>query len=201
LLIALATTVSTTGLVALAFFLISFVITKLKPIYKIILIPLMLGGSVFAFFTFDFLGEKIVSKMDYASAGYNTRFGSAVLDLKDTLKNPVFGLGRNIETRFQGQQSDLMRHRNNGVTNYLVTYGIFIFIFYFYLIYYSFKMMCQKFDYSPIFATYAISLIFIIGFSEGYFTLPFFYALTMMHIVFPLEKENSKPILTTGTVR
>ncbi len=189
LLFGLLTTFSTTGLIVIMFFVFSYVMTNSSIYIKVLLIPLIIIGSVYAFTTLDFLGAKVTEKMNIEEAGYNTRFTSAYLDFMDTLENPILGLGRAEKTRFKGETDEFVIHRNNGVTNFLVYYGFIIFACYFFLIYYTFRRMCVHYNFSPTFALYAIGMIFLIGFSEGYFTRPLFFGLTMMHILLlPLSK-------------
>jgi phosphate starvation-inducible membrane PsiE len=190
LLLALLSTMSTTGLIALGFFLVMFVGNKVAPLYKMILFPSLIAGIVIAFTTLDFLGDKITSQMDVASTHHNTRFKSAVLDFRDWLENPVLGLGRDPKTRHKGITNPILTHRTNGVSNYLVTYGIFIFLFYFGSIYYAFRKMCLKHNHPSIYALYSLFLIFIVGFSEVFFSLPFFYGLALLHMVIEVPERN-----------
>ena len=131
--------------------------------------------------------------MDVENAEYNTRFKSFVLDFNDFLDNPFFGLGRAEETRFKGITDHKLNHRNNGVSNYLATYGLFAFVFYFFLIYSTFRYTCKYYSMNkPYYAFFGLLLIWFIGFSEDYFNYPFFIGLTMAHIGYPLEPEVNK---------
>ena len=188
--LALLSTMSTTGLLALGFFLVMFLGNRVAPLYKLILIPSILAAIVIAFTTLDFLGEKITSQLDVGSTHHNTRFKSAVLDLQDFAENPVLGLGRDPKTRHKGITNPILTHRTNGITNYLVTYGIFVFLFYFGSIYYAFRKLSLKNGYHPIYALYGLILIFIVGFSNVFFSLPFFYGLAMLHIVIEAPEQS-----------
>lgn len=190
LLLALLSTMSTTGLIALGFFLVLFLGNRVAPIYKIILIPSIMAAIVIAFTSLDFLGDKIASQMDVANTHNNTRFKSAVIDLRDFAENPVLGLGRDDKTRHKGITNPILTHRTNGLTNYLVTYGIFIFLFYFGSIFYALHKLCLKNGYHPKYAIFGMSLFFIIGFSEVFFSLPFFYALAMLHMVIEVPERS-----------
>ena len=191
LLVALLSTASTTGIIALGFFLVMFLGNKVAPLYKLILIPSVIAAIVIAFTTLDFLGDKITSQMDVAGTHNNTRFKSAVLDLRDFAENPVLGLGRDTKTRFKGISNQVLTHRTNGVSNYLITYGIFIFLFYFGSIFYAFYKLCLRNNYHPKYALYGLILIFIVGFSEVYFSLPFFYGLAMLHMVIEVPEQRT----------
>jgi hypothetical protein len=191
LLLALLSTVSTTGIIALGFFLVMFLGNKVAPLYKLILIPTIIAAIVIAFTTLDFLGDKITSQLNVASTHHNTRFKSAVLDLRDFAENPVLGMGRDPKTRFKGITNPILTHRTNGLSNYLVTYGIFIFLFYFGSILYAFYKLCIKNNYHPKYALYGLLLIFIVGFSEAFFSLPFFYGLAMLHMVIEVPEQRT----------
>ncbi len=198
LILALLSTMSTTGLLALGFFLVMFLGNKVPPLYKLILIPSFLAAIVIAFTSLDFLGDKIASQMDVSSTHHNTRFKSAVLDLRDWAENPVLGLGRDPKTRHKGITNPILTHRTNGISNYLVTYGIFIFLFYFGSIYYALYKLCLKNNYSSRYALYGIILILIMGFSEVFFSLPFFYGLAMLHMAIEApEKSIVYPVSLT----
>jgi len=190
LVLALLSTMSTTGLIALGFFLVMFLGNKVAPIYKLILIPSLLAGIVIAFTSLDFLGDKITSQLDVSNTHHNTRFKSGVLDLRDFAENPVLGLGRDPKTRHKGITNPILTHRTNGLSNYLVTYGIFIFLFYFGSIYLAFRKLCLKNNYHPKYALYSIILILIIGFSEVFFSLPFFYGLAMLHMAIEAPEQS-----------
>jgi hypothetical protein len=192
LLLALLSTMSTTGLIALGFFGVMFLGNRIAPLYKMILFPAMFAAIIIAFTTLDFLGEKITTQLDVSSTHHNTRFKSAVLDLRDWVENPVLGLGRDPKTRHKGITNPILTHRTNGITNYLVTYGIFVFLFYFGSIYYAFYKLCLRNNYHPKYALYSLVLIFIVGFSEVFFSLPFFYALAMLHMA--IEVPERKPV-------
>lgn len=188
LLLGLLTTFSSTGIIVIMFIIISYIMTNTSFSVKAILIPFMIAGAIYAFFSLDFLGDKITGKMNIEEATYNNRFVSAYLDFKDTLENPLLGLGRSAKTRFKGVTDELATHRNNGVTAFLVYYGFIIFAFYFSLIYYTFFRMCKKYKYSVKFALYGLIMVFLIGFSEGFFTRPLFWGLTMMHLLITAPK-------------
>ena len=183
LLLALLSTVSTTGFIALGAYMLLFLGNRVAPLYKLILFPSFFVAIILAFTTLNFLGEKITEQLDVEHTHHNTRFKSGVIDFRDWLENPILGLGRDPKTRHKGITNPILTHRTNGLSNYLVTYGIFIFLFYFGSIYYAFYKLCLRNGYPPKYALYSLFLIFIIGFSEVVFSLPFFYALAMLHMV------------------
>ena len=190
LLLGLLSTFSTTGLLAGFTLVGGYYLFWGSGWNRLIIIPLMIIGGLTAYQSFAFLGTKIDKAMDVANIGYNTRFKSAQLDLRDFVENPLLGMGMTKETRFEGQTQHRIIHRNNGVTNLLATYGIFIFFAYFILIWFSFNRLCKAFDFNPEFAWLALIIIFMMGFSEIFFNKILFYALTMLHIIFPQTEQK-----------
>ncbi len=190
LLLGLLSTFSTTGLLAGFTLVGGYYLFWGSGWNRLIIIPLMIIGGLTAYQSFAFLGTKIDKAMDVANIGYNTRFKSAQLDLRDFVENPLLGMGMTKETRFEGQTQHRIIHRNNGVTNLLATYGIFIFFAYFILIWFSFNRLCKAFDFNPAFAWLALIIIFMMGFSEIFFNKILFYALTMLHIIFPQTEQK-----------
>lgn len=187
LIVTLVSTFSTTAYLAFFFLLLVYNIVNKEKTYKIILVPTLLLISFIGVTQIEFLGNKISDHMDVESKTYNTRFKSALLDLNDFIDNPIFGLGRSAFTRFRGIEDSHLMHRNNGITSFLTTYGIVIFLFYFYLIYYSLNKICIHTGFNNRFAVYSLIIIFVLGFSEIYFIRPFFYGLTLLHLVYPSE--------------
>lgn len=193
LFLGLFSTFSTTGLIAGFMLIALYYLLWGSGWSKLIIVPIMVMGGITAYISFDFLGTKIDRAMDVANIGYNTRFKSAMLDIEDFAKNPVLGMGMTKETRFEGKTQRRVIHRNNGVTNLLATYGIVIFIAYFYLIWLSFRKMCVKYDFHKEFAWIALLIVLAAGFSEIFFNKIFFYSLTMMHLLYlPSLKEEEK---------
>lgn len=191
----LVTTLSTTGILALFVIIAGYLLSNQRLILKVITLPILLLLGFVGFNSVDFLGSKVTEKMDIENAEYNTRFKSAVLDIEDTMENPILGLGRNIKTRFKGETDPVKIHRNNGVTDVMASMGLMAFFLYFYFIFYSFSWLCKVNNFNNEFAYYAIILIIMIGFSEGYFFRPFFYSLTMLHVyirIYHKEENHDK---------
>ena len=192
LLLGLLTTFSTTGLLA-AFTLVGgYYLIWGTGWSRLIIVPLLVVGGLTAYQSFAFLGTKIDKAMDVANIGYNTRFKSAFLDLNDFVEHPLLGMGMTKETRFEGETKHRIIHRNNGVTNLLATYGIFIFIAYFALIWLSFHRLCLAYNFDPAFAWLALLIVLMMGFSEIFFNKILFYGLTMLHVLFPRKELKSR---------
>jgi hypothetical protein len=184
LMLALLSTFSTTGIIVIAVIIISYIMAHRSIVLKLMIVPLLLLVSYVAYNSLDFLGKKISNNMAVDDATYNNRFKSAYIDYMDALDNPLLGLGRAPETRFKGIKDPVLNHRNNGVSDYLASYGFVVFLVYFVLIYYSYRKLCLHYGFNPNFALYCITIMILIGFTETYFSRPYFYILTMLFLVY-----------------
>jgi hypothetical protein len=193
IMLGIVSTFSTSGIMVLAFVISAYLFLNKNVLSKWILLPFMILISVVLFLSVDFLGAKVVSKMNFTSTTYNTRFKSALLDLEDFSSNPFLGLGRSDTTRFKGETRGRVIHRNNGVTYHLATYGLIIFLLYFSLIYIAFYRMSIHWQTDTRMALFAFITILLIGFSQVYFTKLFFIALTMMPVLFEDRGQSSVP--------
>ena len=185
--IVVITTFSTAGIISLLLLLISFYLTsrKSKGINYFFAALLTVGG-VLIYSNVSFLGEKAETDISMAETTTSSRFGSALADLRDFARNPVTGWGRG-ENRYGGKRVAFFsaeQHRNNGVTHLLASYGIFIFLLYFYRYYTNLANLCRHYLVNTRFALFALFVILLLGFSQGIFTRPFFYALLFVGLPF-----------------
>jgi len=180
----LITTFSTSGLLVLAYLIVAYFWLQRSVIKRIALVPLFLIGFAYLFVSIDFMGAKIQKKLSFTSQTYNTRFKSAQIDILDFAKSPWVGLGQAKETRFGGKTEKRVIHRNNGVTDFLATFGLFAFCLYFILILLSLNSLCRYHNYDTRFALFALGAVLLIGFSEVYFSKVFFIALSMMSVLY-----------------
>ncbi len=184
LMLGVVSTFSTSGLLVLACLVVFYLLLNRDRGTKYILVPFVLVAGIYGFFSFDFMGNKVISTMNYTDQTYNTRFKSGMIDFMDFTNHPFFGMGRSQSTRYDGEKDARAMHRNNGVSNQLVMYGGIAFVLYFYLVYLSFYRMCIAYGVNKRMALFALLTIALIGFSQIYFTKVFFISLTMMSILF-----------------
>ncbi|HEV7230304.1 MAG TPA: hypothetical protein VGO45_03185, partial [Bacteroidia bacterium] len=128
----------------------------------------------------------------------SSRFGSALVDFNDFLKSPFIGWGRGV-MRYGGRSFTFFsedQHRNNSVTDVLATYGIFLFLFFFYNYYKSMKKLCLQSGFNPNFAIYALLVILTLGFSQSIFLKPFFYSILFLQFTHdrPAVQIESAPV-------
>lgn len=184
--IALITTWSTASLAALSVLILFYGMFILrKNIYRITLVPMVLLLSFNVYTDLPFVQERIDRSITYFENRKSIdnqrrdRMISAIVDVRTFSKYPVFGTGRNKQARYGGTNRDfVMMHRNNGLTDFLVKYGLFFFIFYFWQIrktYYSFAY--QYIEKNRTYANIALLTIAVIGFSQILFQQSVFIAL------------------------
>ncbi|GAF03661.1 O-antigen ligase family protein [Saccharicrinis fermentans] len=189
LMLGVLSTFSTSGLLVLVVLISFYLVLNRDLLRRYVLVPIVVITGIIAFFSVDFLGSKVVRKMSYSDATYNTRFKSAQIDINDFMQHPVLGMGRSQSTRFHGETEARAIHRNNGVTNHLVMYGAIAFLIYFYLIYLGFYRMCRVYDVNRRMAFFALIIILLIGFSQIYFTKVFFIAMTLIPVLYCKDEE------------
>lgn len=215
--ITIVSTFSTAGYIALFLTIFFYFATSLKRrgVYYL-LIPLFCFGAWFAYFNTDFLGSRINSELtetDKNELEYTGRIGSGKKDLKDIVKYPFFGRGRNVATRFDNfNEKDILEfHRTNGVTDFVVKYGLLFSLFYLFNIYKSFNSFCYNYRFNKRFALLMLIVVLTIGFSQTFFQGIFFISLIYLHVLFiepaktninnnfQVNRVNSKRYLQRGS--
>lgn len=143
--IALLTTFSTTGYIVFFLLLICTIFIESSSNFKVFVVPLTLGLAITGYYFFEkteFLGEKIRDQFEKSQnldgEFSNTRFGALMFDLYYIEKNPLFGNGYHVKTRFADhpwlQEEESLGH-GNGFSNFLASMGIFtMFIYLYYLV-------------------------------------------------------------------
>jgi hypothetical protein len=196
--VAILTTVSTMGFLSMVTIL-SFYTIQLKSNLKYLFMMLVFLSASIAFFSLDFLGEKVEKQLS-VSGIENNRFGSALMDLEDFSDRPLLGWSRRIEVLFQTKVYDARSHRPNGLTNFLRSYGLVYFAVYFYLVYTSFRSVGKFYNTNKTsLAVLGILLLWIVSFSELIFDLAFLKSLVFLHMVYkknPVKarKVSNRPI-------
>jgi hypothetical protein len=180
--LALISTFSTAGYIAFFVLLFSYYIVDQSLGKKILLTAVLLPVVLTLYFSLEFLSNKVEQNISMASTTTSSRFGSALIDITDFSASPFIGWGRGV-MRYGGRSFSFFsedQHRNNSVTDLLATYGLFIFLFYFFNYYMSLKALCLKSGFNPHFAYFSLLVILILGFSQSIFLKPFFYSLMFL---------------------
>ena len=196
--LALITTWSTGALAALSalLFLYGTFILRNKN-YRFIIVPMVVLLSFYGYTDLSFIKERIDRSVTYFKDRNQTeyqkrdRMVSAIVDLRTFVQYPVFGTGRKFEARFGKTNMTIMEHRNNGITDFLVKYGIFFFIFYFWNIRKGYLFYSQSYTNKPkIYGNIALITILLIGFSQTLFQQSAFIALFYLSSFLPKPGLN-----------
>jgi hypothetical protein len=179
--VALLTTASTMGLLALMIMLTYFS-SRLKTVMKFVLMIFIAMASYLAFSTVEFLGEKVQRELS-ESRVRNNRFGSALMDFEDIAKRPILGWSRRIEVVFNTTEFNAKTHRPNGLTNFLRSYGLVYFSIYFLFVYQSFLAVYRYHNMRTnfIIPAFGVFLLLLVSFSEVIFDLPFLKTLIFLY--------------------
>lgn len=140
LLIGLLTTMSTTGFLVLAILLLVYVFQNFSY-GRVIILPIVIAASIYAYNNLEFLSEKIeeqyteAAQMDKTDIS-NTRFGALNMDIQYIKSMPLIGNGLDKKTRYRFHPwiEDEIGH-GNGMSNFLVYWGIPLFLFWVFCIY------------------------------------------------------------------
>jgi len=188
-------TQSTTAYLALFAFITGFLLLQNYSLRsKLLLIVVVIGGML-AFQKIPFLNDKIQNEnqttQEAIEKGGDTRIGSAILDWNDIKSYPYTGRGIWPETRIDKKFEYVSR--NNGFTNFFAEWGFFFMFLYFYYYYRGFDTFCELYNVNNNYIPFImLGTIWLVSFSENYFSLPFFWALVFLNI--PLKtylEENS----------
>jgi hypothetical protein len=189
LIIAVITTASTMGFLALILILTFFTLQLRTPLKFIFLILVGILGYM-SFVSIDFMGEKISTQLE-ESDERNNRFGAARMDWEDIKERPIIGSSRRIEVIYGDVELSNEIRRPNGLTNFFREYGLIYFTVYFVLVYLSFKRIFFFHNnyYKFAAAFFGVILLWLLSFSELIFDLPFFKALIFLSSVYFPQHE------------
>lgn len=191
--IALITTFSTAGYIALFIVISGYYILNRKASSKLTLF-IFLGASISIYTNTSFLEKKIDHNMYIADETTSSRFGSAIADYNLFIESPVIGWGRGPmryggdEVLFFGQE----QHRNNGIFILLATYGILGSFLYYFLFYKSLLTINTYFKFKKMFAYVMFATILALGFSQNLFLKPFFFSFLFFFLVIKSKKNTKK---------
>lgn len=134
IIVGLITSMSTTGFLVLAILILIYILQNYK-IASIVLVPILIAGSIYAYNNLDFLNKKIEEQYDEAlemeaTDVSNTRFGALNMDMQYIEDQPWTGNGLDMRTRYRFHPwiSEDIGH-GNGMSNFLVYWGIPLFVF------------------------------------------------------------------------
>lgn len=190
--LAIFTTISTAGILALFVYLIGLILFKGRVTgLKLIVFVMMSVIGVTLFFSLPFLYEKIVENITLAPETTGSRFGSALADIYYISENPFIGYGRLTENIFgvNAAWSQEM-HRNNGVTDVFVRLGLIVGLFYFFILFNSIHKFVKYHQQPNRMTTLIVVTILLIGFSQLAFNRIIFLSMLFLFIPFGQKEES-----------
>ncbi len=193
-LLGIASTLSTAGFLGLSFLVCFYFLLLSENKARLVMLAAILLLSFYSYTNVEIFNKKITSTQTDLEkqniSGRRSRMISARVDLQDIAEYPIWGRGRSDTTRYDKTTAAWKVHRNNGVTDFAVKYGLPFWCFYFYFIYYSLKKYLLINDQKSYFAFWGLLVVFLIGFAETYFQQSFFIALFYMHLIFKKNKDE-----------
>lgn len=212
LIIALVTTQSTTGFVSALILYTIFLIKKFNLKYIIITLVIMVP-VVYGIVQLDFMGEKITTKMTgaqdvsqrdqtfaYAATRYEEgeyvgsidRFDAMVFEWMNVKNDPILGYSRNVEHSYFRTYISNNFVLANGLVKVFGMYGIFLGLYFFYILYRSSKKIAQDSNAQRILAMFILFCLSAISYqilAIPIFTTFWFYGL------FSQMKTNKREIM------
>lgn len=210
--IALVTTQSTTGFVSALILYTIFLIKKFNLKYIIITLVIMVP-VVYGIVQLDFMGEKITTKMTgaqdvsqreqtfaYAATKYEEgeyvgsidRFDAMVFEWMNVKNDPILGYSRNVEHSYFRTNISNNYVLANGLVKVFGMYGIFLGLYFFYILYRSSKKIAQDSNAQRILAMFILFCLSAISYqilAIPIFTTFWFYGL------FSQMKTNKREIM------
>lgn len=211
LIAALLSTQSTTGYVA-GFILFSYwQVSKYRGRssggldYRLILIPFLITGifgvAVYSYDKVSFLGEKIESQYEDSIEGTHNsnvnRFGNLMYDMAFFLDRPLIGWGATPQTRFSvdPELAEFVAGQGNGLSAFLVKFGLIGFILFFYSFYKNLKSMTRSTKETLVYTLPVLMLLM----GEQFLNYPFFFTLVFVSTSTILRVDNLRENLSSQT--
>ncbi|MDP4289952.1 MAG: hypothetical protein Q8908_02635 [Bacteroidota bacterium] len=182
------TAMSTTGFLALLFILNIYVFQN-YGIAKIIIVPLTFLVIYLGYSKLDFMQEKIIqqyqesrelSKSDIS----NTRFGAMTMDLQYIKSQPFTGNGLDAKTRYRFHpwiNTDI--GHGNGMSNFLVYWGIPFFLFWMFCVYKASRTISQ----SNVVSWCVLIIVLILLQGEQFLNYPMFLMLFILPYIYKVD--------------
>ncbi len=189
--IALITTFSTTGYLALGIVAI-YMLLNINKKYWIMAVPVVIGALYFIA-NLNFISKKIISQyesrfdvinyagdygeLDVVSLG---RFGSMMADIEDFKKHYLIGIGLQNKEQTQSVYNELLH--TNGLTIYMVMFGSLGLLLLIYNLSKTFYIFTNHFKAKGYFLL--ASLILLVSFSNPVLVTPLFLSFQIGYIAF-----------------
>jgi len=203
-LVALVTTISTTGYIMVLVVMLLYLTNK-QRYRKVLIFPVLLALG-FVIWSQDFVGEKIIELAadpeEKLEASYNTkiksqtqslgRFAGLLYNIENLKINPLFGVGGNEEVLYRRQ--NIYYYSTNGLGHYLMIFGILGTIIMLFNLIKTSRQISKDFNFK---GWYFLLLVYLTaGFGFIVVFTPLFYIFQLYYLAIPrnrslLLKQNS----------
>ena len=193
---AILSTFSTAGYIAASVLIYGYWFTKFKSKLNLIVFSILYLSLIFyAYQNLTFLEDKIQSQVEISNNINSTkgRFASALADLREWQRNPIFGVGKFEETRFKIFRNVYDQHRTNGMADFLAKFGLIVFIGYFGMLFISLKKINISYLNHNKFTAFQYLALLMAAFSQTCLQWSVFIMLLYVYESIPIESiENEK---------
>jgi len=159
------------------FFLILMVLFSFNFIFKL---PFM-TEKIYKTYLMDTDVYSIEKSLNSTFLGYKyapNRFASFYIDFIDFTKDPIFGRGINQKTRYFDKSENL--NLSNGLSSWLVTFGLCGFILLIFNLYKSLLLLCN--EYKSKYPIFIVTGILIMAFSEPLLYTPLLFSIQYYYL-------------------
>jgi hypothetical protein len=186
--VGILTSMSTTGFLVLLF-ITNIYIFQNYGVARIIVIPVSMLVIYFGYSQLDFMQQKIElqyqeSKTLEKSDISNTRFGAWAMDMQYIKSQPFTGNGLDAKTRYRFHPwitTDI--GHGNGMSNFLVYWGIPFFLFWLFSVYKSAKTISQS-----TFISWSVTIILVLLLQgEQFLNFPMFLLFFILPYVYKID--------------
>lgn len=203
IIIGVLTSMSTTGFLILCV-IVNIYVFQNYGIAKIVILPISLLAVYWGYYHLDFMQEKIADQYQESTElgkgdVSNTRFGAWKMDLQYISSMPFTGNGLDSKTRFRFHPwitKDI--GHGNGMSNFLVCWGIPFFLFWLFGVFRSLKTISQS-----IFISWSVLIIIILILQgEQFLNYPMFLLFFIIPYIYKFKSIpiGNKEVITTDFI-
>lgn len=191
LMIALLTTLSTTGFFTLIGIAVGYVFTNQtvgKPLKLMALLLIIPATGFLIYAQKTFMGDEMQQNISLTQQEGKSSLDNTYRDLLELTRSPFVGFGETAHSQ------DRSIHRDNGVMSLLITYGIPAGLLYFSVVFLFFLRYCRFHSFPVSFAVFAFLSVLLSGFSQVIFDTPVLLAFLFLAERLRQVREQNVPV-------
>ena len=192
--IALLSTLSTTAyIVAFLYGILILMSSKIRILYKALVVVIALIGATVAYFSLDFLGNKIQDQIETTDTNSTnkanwSRTGALIIEISNLARHPFTGNGFLLESRYKGL-GDKMSGAGNGLAGIINMLGIPMVLAYFIGVAYSWRNTRRAYRLT------VVVVLMALLFGEFFLNYPLYWSLLFVKL--PYQPKIKRPLLAT----